>query len=412
MYPQEEPNTRHVCGPVPAGYARCNSIVRTDVRYDVPPEYHASAIATIRDAQTAAAMGALGPLGPAQLRQAYNLPSKTAGKGQTVAVVDAYDNPTAESDLAAYRKQFGLPACTTKNGCFRKLNQDGNASPLPPKATGNLVGWAGEMSLDLDMVSAICPNCKIVLIETKTQKGTDLGAGVTGASKAGASQISNSYGIPECYYNQQNKLVCSSPASLAKYYNVPKTIVTASSGDSAWFAGPQAPADFGTVVSVGGTSLYPFNSSRGWIETAWHDAGSSCSKYIKRPSWVPSSTGCPGGARPIADVSAVADPFTGVLVYQTYPYSRGGFYVYGGTSVASPIIAAVYALAGNASSQNFGAALYKSGASVFDVLIGNNGVIGFKNNAGQTCTPTKICTSGPGWDGPTGVGTPNGLRAF
>src|SRR5207244_4408707 len=99
--------------------------------------------------------------GPVDLQSAYKLPSATAGSGATVAIVDAFDDPKAESDLATYRSQFGLPACTTANGCFRKLNQNGAASPLPRSDTG----WAGEIALDVDMVSAVCPNCKIMLVE-------------------------------------------------------------------------------------------------------------------------------------------------------------------------------------------------------------------------------------------------------
>jgi subtilase family serine protease len=215
-------------------------------------------------------------------------------------------------------------------------------------------------------------------------------------------------------------MVCQSPLPWAKYYNVPGAIVTASSGDSDWFAGPQSPADYQTVVAVGGTSIYPYAGKRGWLETAWSGAGSSCSVYVALPSWIPKSTGCPnqqgknpGTMRPIADVSAVADPFTGVLVYQTYPYSKGGFGVYGGTSVASPIIASVYALAGNASTQNFGAALYTAGSrALSDVVLGKNGIIGYFNNAGQQCAPASVCSAMPGWDGPTGNGTPWGVSAF
>jgi subtilase family serine protease len=400
---------RPLCGPVGPGFARCFALVRTDVRYEHPPTYHADkSVAPAMMAQKAAT-AYYGPLGPAQLQQAYKLPSMTAGTGQTVGIVDAYSDPTAAKDLAQYRKQLGLPPCTIASGCLQILNQKGQTSPLPPANAG----WAGEISLDLDMVSAICPNCHIVLVEATNNGFLSLGRSVATAKAAGADQISNSYGGPECFINKKGKIQCSSPLAYAKFYNIPGAIVTASSGDSDWFAGPQSPADYQTVVAVGGTSIYPYNNKRGWLETGWTGAGSSCSVYVKRPSWIPSGTyNCPGGMRAIADVSAVADPYTGVLVYETYPAKKGGFYVYGGTSVASPIIASVYALAGNSSSANYGALLYTKKGALTDVIIGKNGIPGLSNNAGQQCNPVAICAAGVGWDGPTGNGTPLGIRAF
>lgn len=398
-----ERNIRPLCGPVGPGFARCFALVRTDVRYDTPPTYRAVLGSAQGDLATAAANGRIGPLSPAQLQQAYSLPSAAAGKGQTVGIVDANDDPTAESDLEIYRKQFKLPPCTINTGCLQILNQGGKAAPLPPADPS----WAGEISLDLDMVSAICPNCHIVLVEANSARMADLGASEKIAAAAGARQISNSYGQGECN-------PCAAPRNaFAKDYSIPNTIITVSSGDSEWFAGPQSPADFGTVVAVGGTSLYPYNNSRGWIETAWSGAGSSCSKYIANPSWIPASIGCPGKKRPIADVSAVADPLTGVITYETYPGRKGYFYVIGGTSASSPIIASVYALAGNAASQKFGSLLYNAPrGALTDVRIGNNGIVGVLNAARQTCTPIAVCTATLGWDGPTGVGTPWGVRAF
>jgi subtilase family serine protease len=391
-------NVREVCPDAKPGFAQCFALVRTDAFFSRAPDYRA-----------AASKGFYGPLGPAQLQQAYNLPSSRAGSTQTVAIVDAYDDPTAESDMAHYRAEFKLPTCTSADGCFRKLNQNGAAAPLPLADAH----WSGEISLDLDMVSAICPNCHIVLIEAKTNSLKNLALSEGAAHNAGANVISNSYGGSECALNESGHVVCGSPLPLASYYKIDKTIVTASSGDNAWFAGPQSPADFGTVVAVGGTSLYSMNNSRGWLETAWSSAGSGCSRYVKRPSWIPASTGCKGDMRPIADVSAIADPLTGVLVYQTYPATRGGLYVYGGTSAASPIVAAIYALAGNAATENYGAALYDAPkGSLTDVLVGANGVIGLEDDAGQRCDPINICTAMRGWDGPTGNGTAYGVKAF
>ncbi|GHO81206.1 peptidase S8 [Ktedonobacter sp. SOSP1-85] len=317
---------------------------------------------------------------PADLQSAYKLPSASAGSGQTVAIVDAYDDPNAESDLAVYRSKFGLPACTTANGCFRKVNQTGGTSY--PRANS---GWAEEISLDLDMVSAICPNCHILLVEAKSSSFTNLGTAVNTAISLGANTVSNSYGGSES----------SGESSYASYYNHPGHIITASSGDSGY--GAQVPAAYNTVVAVGGTSLSKSSNSRGWAETAWNGAGSGCSAYISKPSWQTDS-GC--SRRTVADVSAVADPNTGVSVYDTYHVS--GWLVFGGTSVSSPIIASVYALAGNASSVNAASSLYSHTGSLFDVTSGSNG----------SCGGSYLCTAGTGYDGPTGLGTPNGTGAF
>ncbi|GHO70528.1 peptidase S8 [Ktedonobacter sp. SOSP1-52] len=318
---------------------------------------------------------------PADLQSAYKLPSASAGSGQTVAIVDAYDDPNAESDLAVYRSHFGLPACTTANGCFRKVNQTGGTSY--PRANS---GWAEEISLDLDMVSAICPNCHILLVEAKSSSFANLGTAVNTAISLGANTVSNSYGGSES----------SGESSYASYYNHPGHIITASSGDSGY--GAQVPAAYNTVVAVGGTSLSKSSNSRGWTETAWNGAGSGCSAYISKPSWQ-KDTGC--SRRTIADVSAVADPNTGVSVYDTYG-NVGGWLVFGGTSVSSPIIASVYALAGNASTVNAASSLYSNTGSLFDVTSGSNG----------SCGGSYLCTAGTGYDGPTGLGTPNGTGAF
>ncbi|HTA37941.1 MAG TPA: hypothetical protein VK760_02635, partial [Candidatus Acidoferrales bacterium] len=215
-------NVRKVCPDAKPGFAQCFALVRTDAFYSTAPDY-----------RTAAAKGFYGPLGAPQLQQAYGLPSLTAGSTQTVAIVDAYDDPTAESDMAHYRAQFKLPPCTSDDGCFRKLNQNGTASPLPLK-DGN---WSGEISLDLDMVSAICPKCHIVLVEAKDNKMKNLALAVSAAHGAGANVISNSYGGGECGLNSFGAVSCKSPLALASYYKIAKTIVVASSGDNSWFAG-------------------------------------------------------------------------------------------------------------------------------------------------------------------------------
>jgi subtilase family serine protease len=320
-------------------------------------------------------------LNPADLQSAYKLPSSTAGSGQTVAIVDAFDDPNAESDLGTYRAQFGIAACTTANGCFRKVNQNGGTSF--PRTN---VGWAEEISLDLDMVSAICPNCHILLVEASTNSLTNLGTAVNRAATMGANAISNSYGGGES---------SGETSTEASFYRHPGIAVTASSGDGGF--GVEFPAASQYVTAVGGTSLTRASNSRGWTETAWSGAGSGCSAFITKPSWQ-TDTGC--SRRTVADVSAVADPNTGVSVFDSF--HEPGWLVFGGTSVSSPIIASVYALAGNASSITFGSFPYSHTSSLFDVTSGSNG----------TCSPAYLCTAGPGYDGPTGLGTPNGTGAF
>jgi subtilase family serine protease len=350
-----------VCGDAAAGEARCHSWVR------VGPDGKPS--------------GGGGPAGynPADLQAAYALPSGTAGAGQTVGIVDAYDDPNAERDLAVYRSHFGLPPCTTANGCFRKVNQTGGTS----YPRGNS-GWASEISLDLDMASAICPNCHILLVEATSASFADLSAAVDEAAALGATVISNSYGGAE-YANEVND---------QSHYNHPGIAITVSSGDSGF--GVQFPAASQYVTAVGGTSLAKSGST--FSETAWSGAGSGCSAFVSKPTWQVDA-GC--SRRTVADASAVADPNTGVSVYDTYHAS--GWLVFGGTSVASPIIASVYALAGNAGSANYGSSSYSApAASLHDVTSGSNG----------SCGGSYLCTAGPGYDGPTGNGTPNGTGAF
>jgi hypothetical protein len=329
--------------------------------------------------------------GPSSLQAAYSLPSGSAGSGQTVAIVDAYDDPSAESDLAAYRTQYGLPACTTANGCFKKVNQSGSTTSLPAANTG----WAGEISLDLDMVSAVCPLCHILLVEATSPTTGNLGTAVNRAVTMGAKFVSNSYGGPET--GSENTYDTS-------YYHHPGVAITASSGD-ADYDGGSYPATGAYVTAVGGTSLSSASNARGWSEKVWNTtsytegAGSGCSKYVAKPAFQNGiTTGCTKRAE--ADVSAVADPATGVAVYQTYGGS--GWAVYGGTSAAAPIIASVYALAGTpGASDSPNTYPYAHTGNLWDVTTGSNGTCG-----------APLCTAGAGWDGPTGLGTPNGVAAF
>jgi subtilase family serine protease len=324
--------------------------------------------------------------GPADLQSAYGLggisgPSASSGTGQTVAIVDAYDDPRAESDLNVYRSQFALGECTTANGCFHKVNQNGVTSY--PRGSS---GWAQEISLDLDMVSAICPKCKILLVEASSNSFANLGTAENyAAGHAGA--VSNSYGGSE--FSSETSLDTS-------YYNHSGTAITASSGDGGY--GVEYPAASQYVTAVGGTSLNRASNERKWSETAWSGAGSGCSAYEPNPGWQLVTSFC--GKRTVADVSADADPNTGVAVYDTYHTS--GWLVFGGTSVSSPIVASVYALAGNSNLVSYGSYPYSHTTSLFDVTSGSNG----------SCGGTYLCTAVKGYDGPTGLGTPNGIAGF
>jgi len=374
------PDYRRACAAAPrAGYAACMALIRVNVRQ-----------------HDAAFFGNSAPTGdgygPSSLISAYKLPSKTAVRN--VAVVDAYNDPNAVSDLATYRSAWGLPACntTTHAGCLTVTNQKGKISPLP-RNSGD-TGWATEESLDVDMVSAICPTCRIFLVEAYTPTITNLGTAVDYAvTKLHAFFVSNSYGGSDS----------SSDSTYDAYYNHPGVAVTASAGDSGY--GVEYPAASQYVTSVGGTTLTKDTAvTRGWTESVWGSSsggegtGSGCSTNETKPAWQ-TDTGCSG--RTVADVSAVADPDTGVAIYDTY--DQGGWLEVGGTSVASPVIASVFALAGRPTAGTYPSSYpYSHTGDLNDVTTGANG----------TCSPAYLCTGEPGYDGPTGLGTPNGIRAF
>ena len=364
--------TQHLCATAEPGQASCFAQRRTDIKQRL-----ASAVAA------AAPSG----LSPANLHSAYNLPS-TGGSGLTVAVVDAYNDPNAESDLATYRSTYGLSSCTKANGCFKQVSQTGSTTSLPTNDTG----WAGEEALDIDMVSAVCPNCNIILVEANSANDTDLGIAENEAVALGAKFVSNSWGGSES---------SSQTSEDTSYFKHPGVAITVSAGDSAY--GAEYPATSQYVTAVGGTALSTSSNSRGWTESVWHTSstegtGSGCSAYDPKPSWQ-TDTGC--SKRMEADVSAVADPATGVAVYDTYGGS--GWAVYGGTSASSPIIAGVYALAGTPGSTDYPAKYpYSHTSNLYDVTTGKT----------ASCSPAYLCTAESGYDGPTGLGTPNGLTAF
>jgi subtilase family serine protease len=373
-------DTRQICPAAKPGYVSCMAVVKL-----------ASAAANAR--AKAIVPGAVGsvPYGPASLRSAYGLThaSATRGKGRTVVIVDAFNDPHAASDLATYRSHYGLSACTKANGCLRILNEHGKTSPLP----SNSFRWGTEISLDLDMVSAICPQCHITLIEANSARTSSLGiAENTGARRS--SFLSNSWGGPE--FNGESRF--------NKDFNHPRHAVVFAAGDSGH---PTAayPGASKYVISVGGTKLVHAKSGkRAWTETVWGNKSDSnggtqsgCSRFAAKPSWQhhPRFT-CKH--RTQNDVSAIGDPDTGVLIVDTFK-TGGTFFQFGGTSAATPIITAAYALAGRPGAKYPASKIYAHPGKFHDVTRGQNG----------TCSRAYLCHARKGYDGPTGVGTPNGL---
>ncbi|HEY2042335.1 MAG TPA: putative Ig domain-containing protein [Jatrophihabitans sp.] len=337
---------------------------------------------------------------PSDLQDAYGLQqiSSTAGAGRTVALILAYDNPSAESDLAIYRAQFGLPACTTANGCFRKVNQNGEALPLPTTNTR----WAGENSLDLQMVSAVCPLCHLLLVEADGD-GDALFAAINRAVAMGAKYVSNSWGTHEFGIAAEYD---------ALYLDHPGVVITASTGDYGYAGGISYPASSPHVISVGGTTLFSFAGT--WLEMAWTGAGSGCSAYEARP-WFQDGNGAFQGSnsacdnRAVSDVAATADTTFGVAAYVSISSGTRGWGVWGGTSVSAPIIAAMYALAGVPGGTDRPASYpyaYANSTNLYDVVAGSN--------RGSSSCPqgSLLCNAVTGWDGPTGLGSPRGVDAF
>jgi hypothetical protein len=364
-------NTYHraVCGRfAPAGTAVCHAHVVTDYRGAVLPGKKATANLLTS------------PYGysPASLRNAYKVTALGSGS-TTIAIVDAYGYPNAERDLGVYRSQFGLPACTTANGCFRKINQSGGTY-YPSTDTG----WDQEQALDLDMASAMCPNCHILLVQASSASYGNLATAVNTAARFGAHAISNSYGGGE-----------SGSTYYESAYNHPGVAVTASSGDDGY--GVEFPASSPHVIAAGGTSLHQASNTRGWSETVWSGAGSGCSAAYAKPTWQKDALCL---RRTVADVSAVADPSTGVAVYGPTGNYGSGWMVFGGTSVAAPIVAGIYGA--NGGTVSYGSNPYNNIASLFDVKSGSNGY----------CGGSYLCTGTTGYDGPSGLGTPNGTTAF
>jgi N-acetylneuraminic acid mutarotase len=361
---------------VKANYASCFAMVYTSVK---------NQIAASPDQPPSTA------LGPSDIQSAYKLPAD-AGQGQTVAIVDAFGDSTAESDLATFRSFYGLPPCTTANGCFTKVDQNGGTN-YPPDNNSPNGGWDLEQSLDLDAVSAACPNCHILLVEGNDNSTQNLGLAENEAVALGAKFVSNSYGVSG---------EDPSETQLDQFYEHPGVAIDAATGDfgnvTNW------PASNPDVAAIGGTTLTKDASvPRGWDETAWVDGGSGCSPFEPHPDYQNGiNTNCPNN-KAQADLSADADPNTGLATFDTN--GEGGWLQVGGTSLATPLVTAMYALAGTPVQGTFPVTYpYQDpnqSSDLFDITQGSNGGCG-----------NVLCNAGPGWDGPTGLGTPDGVNAL
>lgn len=450
-----------VCAPARPKMGRCYAMRRELVSRSTPgAEPVALPRAGSRNAESRGPKATIGPAGgitPSDLATAYGFSATATGTGQTVAVVDAYNDPNIAADLATFDGQYSLSSCTESNGCLSVVNQSGGSS-LPPDDT---TGWSVEESLDVETAHSVCEHCKIILVEATSQSEANLSAAENEAVALGATEVSNSFGFPE-----------SDLKSYAADYDHPGVVITASSGDDGYYdfdevvAGadavnePNAPASFSTVVAVGGTSLYLGQTAARQSETVWNDngprdywesafgeplgaSGGGCSTTESAPAWQKnlsdwSETAC-GKHRLVADISAVADPLTGFDVYDSFDCGSKcstGWFTLGGTSLASPLIASMFALAGGSHGVSYPAlTLYGhlGSSSLYDVTSGGNGYCGgdgaaacgdvndlgggaldcdYNVSGSAPSAGDAACDATSGYDGPSGVGTPNGLGAF
>jgi PKD repeat protein len=440
---------RPACAPASVGDASCFALVRGPVSSGAVPGARA-----YRVNDGASSSGPAGGLTPAQLASAYEYDNALGGTGQTVGIVDAYDDPKIEEDLAKFDSYYGLSACTHEDGCFEKVGQTGSAKSLPAADTS---GWSVETSLDVETVHSVCPNCRILLVEADSESYEDLAAAVDEAVKLGSTEVSNSYGGPEEGIGASEKAA----------YEHPGVVISAATGDEGYddwdlinegyeaFGMPDVPASLPSVVAVGGTSLTLNAQGKRASETVWDRdgpgdefglasgfaegaTGGGCSTRFTAQPWQEhalgyGASGC-GGQRLAADVAAVADPYTGFDIYDTYNcgfycklYGLGkGWVTIGGTSLATPLISALYGLAGGSNGASYPSlSLYGhlgDSSALFDVTEGANGFCGGETTSAcgdpnatyghVDCEGTIACNAAPGLDGPSGVGAPHGLGAF
>ncbi|HMG21508.1 MAG TPA: hypothetical protein VK607_09340, partial [Kofleriaceae bacterium] len=365
MAPGEAP-TAAVCGG--GGENHCYAHVRIDAAGEILAN---------------AGPGTPAGFGPAELQSAYqiDLTKPMPPTPPTIAIVDAYGYANLESDLATYRSQFGLPPCTVSNGCLKIVNQRGTAA-LPPAPPAD-DDWTVETALDVDMASAACPHCKILVVLSDSPSNLDLYTAQNAAAAAGATVISDSWGAPQA--------IGQDLTPNEQFFNHPGIAQFVAAGDSGYNeggGGPAYPSTSAHVIAVGGTALVKSTTARGWSETAWTKGGSSCSYSIPKPAHQ-TATGC--SFRAASDIAAVGDPATGVAVFNA---ANNGWLVIGGTSAAAPLVAAIFAASGRGNATAAG--ISQSTGSLFDVTAGSNGACG-----------APLCVAGAGWDGPTGYGTPS-----
>ncbi len=450
-----------VCGRAAPRSASCTAFVR------VPVATAAAAVAGARPYRAAAGASESGPaegLTPADLASAYGYNPANGGAGQTVGIIDAYDDPKIEESLATFDSHYGLPKCTAANGCFEKVNQKGSPA-LNTLPAEDKTAWSVEMSLDVEVVHSVCENCRILVVEANSNLFSDLAEAVDTAVAMGATEVSNSYAGPE------RQMGVSEQAA----YRHPGVVITAATGDDGWYdwdeenegiataAEPNVPATIPSVVAVGGTSLYLDPGGARRNEVVWNSdgpaddigfppgteegdgfaegaTGGGCSPLLAAPPWQRAApgfaaSGC-GRGRLDADVAADADPLTGFAVYDDFNCGHfckqdgagvgSSWFAIGGTSLSTPLIAALYGLAGGAAGVEYPAlTLYGhliEGTSLYDVTQGGNG---YCDGLGAVacgsppawfgvvdCHGTTACDAAPGFDGPSGVGTPDGLGLF
>ena len=402
----------------------------------------------------AASIGPAGGLTPSDLGTAYGI-NTTGGSSQTVAIVDAYNNPKLAADLATFSSQYGLAPCPLGT-CLEIVNQTGG-STLPANDTQ---GWSVEESLDVEAVHSVCQACKIIVVEANSASNADLAIAENEAVALGATEVSNSFGAFES----------DGDPTFRAAFNHPGIVIAASAGDDGYYNfdqlaavnEPDIPASYSTVVAVGGTSLYLGQTATRQSETVWNSngiedfwqqlffglpmgaGGGGCSTQFAAPGWqthlgVWPTTAC-GSKRLVADVSAVGDSLTGFDIYDSYNCgspcggAAPGWMTVGGTSLSAPIIAAIFGLAGGAHGVPYPAlTLYGHRTIAYDVTVGGNGWCNGEGAAGcgnpntlgygivdcdypaTGTTPSvgnRACDALAGYDGPTGVGTPKGLGMF
>lgn len=408
---QSANSVRRLCSaPMDVHRARCFAMVRTDVIAGASADVDAEQPGEVQNCRALFTQGYC----PIDLQNAYNLPSLNHGYERVVAIVDAYGYHHAAGDVAEYRKVMGLKVCSEQTNCLRIVNQSGARSPLPPEPPASQ-DWKGEQSLDLDMVSAICPNCHILLVQAQNADTNNLYAGIQTAARLGAHYIGASWGVKE--FGGDNGA-----------FHHTGVVIAAAAGDEGgggrFGGGPEQPCTYTYVVCVGGTHLVHANKKRGWNETVWNDlnydacqgpcgaTGSGCSTKISKPVW---QTDGLCHMRSAADISASASLRAPVIVYNS---EEGGsscprycFWLYGGTSESAQIIAAAFALAGHAGTDVGAASVWHHHiGNLYDAELGNNVDPGI----GVTCASSikYICYARIGFDGPTGLGSPHGLGAL